>query len=173
MKAGEKRRCIQQVEIPFRKLMKRLRQLPSSVSTADGVEDDDDDAKEDDLVTGRQEKLLTNLLKAVTPKRKRLPGSEVHSDDWAAYRNLENHVANVRVHRTVIHRDKFVDPITGIHTQEIESAWARLKYYIKREKGIRRGDVQSFLHEQMWRGWRGQDDVFNNVILILPNYFPL
>ena len=153
--------------------MKRLRQLPSSVSTADGVEDDDDDAKEDDLVTGRQEKLLTNLLKAVTPKRKRLPGSEVHSDDWAACRNLENHVANVRVHRTVIHRDKFVDPITGIHTQEIESAWARLKYYIKREKGIRRGDVQSFLHEQMWRGWRGQDDVFNNVILILPNYFLL
>ena len=55
MKAGEKRRRIQQVEIPFRKLMKRLRQLPSSVSTADGVEDDDDDAKEDDLVTGRQE----------------------------------------------------------------------------------------------------------------------
>ena len=78
MKAGEKRSRIQQLEIPFRKLMKRLRQLPSSVSIADGVEDDDDDAKEDDLVTGRQEKLLTNLLKAVTPKRKRLPGSEVH-----------------------------------------------------------------------------------------------
>ena len=69
----------------------------------------------------------------------------MHTDDWAAYRNLQLHVANVAVHRAVVHRDSFVDPLTGIHTQEVESAWARLKYYIKREKGIRDGEIQHSL----------------------------
>ena len=120
------------------------------------------------VVQQRDRATLAPILQRVL-----LPGSEVHSDDWAAYRGLENHVANVRVHRTVIHRDNFVDPVTGIHTQEIESAWARLKYFIKREKGIRREDIQGFLDEQMWRDWRGQDNNFNNFISILPNYYPL
>ena len=44
---------------------------------------------------------------------------------------------------------------------------------LKGRKELDEGMFKSFLHEQMWRGWRGQDDVFNNVILILPNYFPL
>ena len=51
-------------------------------------------------------------------------------------RNLARHVHNVTVHRTVVHRDNFVNPVTGIHTQEVESAWSRLKYHIKREKGM-------------------------------------
>ena len=120
------------------------------------------------VVQQRDRVTLTPILQRVL-----LPGSKVHSDDWAAYRYLENYVLNVRVHRTVIHRDNFVDPLTGIHTQEVESAWARLKYHIKREKGIRRGDIQGFLDEQMWRDWRGQDNVFYNFVLILPNYYPL
>jgi len=66
-----------------------------------------------------------------------------------------------------------VDPVTGIHTQEIESAWARLKSHIKREKGIRGGDLQAFLNEEMWRDWRGLDNVFNNLIVVLVNYYPL
>ena len=39
-----------------------------------------------------------------------LPGSEVHSDDWGAYRNLVRYVPNVTVHRTVVQKDNFVDP---------------------------------------------------------------
>lgn len=74
-----------------------------------------------------------------------LPGTEVHTDDWDAYHNLHRHVPNVAVHRVVVHQDIFVDPLTGIHTQEAESAWARLKYHVKREKGVRGCDIQSFL----------------------------
>ena len=59
-----------------------------------------------------------------------LPGAEVHTDDWGAYRNLHHHVPNITVHRTVTHQNSFVDPVTGVHTQEAESAWARLKYHI-------------------------------------------
>lgn len=102
-----------------------------------------------------------------------LPGSEVHTDDWGAYRNLDRHVANVAVHRTVVHQDNFVDPLTGIHTQEAESAWARLKYHVKREKGIRSEDIPGFLNEQMWRDWRGVVNVLHNVILLIANYYPL
>ena len=75
---------------------------------------------------------------------------------------------NVAVHRTVVHRDNFVDPLTGIHTQEVESAWSRLKYYIKREKGIRALELQDFLNEEMQ--WRGLDFVFQNVITVITRY---
>ena len=111
---------------------------------------------------------MTQILQRVL-----LPGSEVHSDDWAAYRNLHVHVPNVTVHRTVVHQDNFVDRVTGIHTQEAESAWARLKYHIKKEKGIRHGDIQDFLNEQMWRDWRGLDSTFENFITIVSNHYPL
>ena len=120
------------------------------------------------VVPRRDRATLTQILQRVL-----LPGSEVHSDDWAAYRHLARHVPNVVLHRTVVHRNNFVDPVTGIHTQEIESAWARLKYQVKREKGVRREDLQAFLNEQMWRDWRGLDNVFNNLIAVLVNYYPL
>ena len=121
-----------------------------------------------EVVRRRDRATLTQILRRVL-----LPGSEIHTDDWAAYRNLHLHVPNVTVHRTVVHQNNFVDPITGIHTQEAESAWARLKYHIKREKGIRQGDVQDFLDEQMWRDWRGLDAVFENVMALVSTYYPL
>ena len=72
-----------------------------------------------------------------------------------------------------MHNDNFVDPLTGVHTQEAEAAWARLKYHAKREKGIRAADVQDFLDEQMWRDWRGLNAVFENAIDLIHNYHPL
>lgn len=120
------------------------------------------------VVQRRDRATLAQILQRVL-----LPGSEVHTDDWGAYRNLDRHVPNVTVHRIVVHQNNFVDPLTGVHTQEIESAWARLKYYVKREKGIRQLDLQDFLDEQMWRDWRGLDAVFDNIIALIPNYYPL
>ena len=100
-----------------------------------------------------------------------LPGSEVHTDDWSAYTNLRMYAPNVVRHRVVNHSNNFVDPLTGVHTQEIEAAWSRLKYKIKAKKGIRQNHLQSFLDEQMWRDVRGDDDVFSNVIVLLTLYF--
>ena len=93
------------------------------------------------VVRSRSRAILTQIMQRVL-----LPGSEVHTDDWASYRNLPKHVANVRVHRTVVHQNHFVDLLTGIHIQEAESAWSRLKYHVEREKGIRRADLQEFLN---------------------------
>ena len=36
-----------------------------------------------------------------------LPGSEVHSDYWGAYRKFAHHMPNVTVHRTVVHHANF------------------------------------------------------------------
>ena len=73
--------------------------------------------------------------------------------------------------RIVVPQNNFVDPSTGVHTQEAESAWACAKYHVEREKGIRQWDVQDFLDEHMWRDWRGLEAVFENVLAILPTYY--
>ena len=101
-----------------------------------------------------------------------LPGSEVHTDDWGAYRNLA-HLPNVRRHKVVVHACHFIDPRTGVHTQEVESCWSRLKFGLKRKKGIRREDLQAYLDEVMWRQWRGGDhtQIMINFICVFPQHF--
>ena len=85
-----------------------------------------------------------------------LPGTEVHTDDWAAYRRL-NMLPNVAAHRVVVHARHFVDPRTGVHTQEIESSWSNLKLGQKRRKGLRKEDLQVYLDDvaAMERRWPG------------------
>ena len=83
------------------------------------------------------------------------PGTEVHTDDWGAYRNLDQRLNNVATHRVVNHSRYFIDPRTGIHTQEAESCWATLKLKQVMKRGIRRKDMQSYLDDRMWRQWRG------------------
>ena len=120
------------------------------------------------VVPRRDRATLVPILQRVL-----LPGSEVHSDDWGAYRNLARYVPNVTMHRTVVHKDNFVDPFSGVHTQQVESAWSQLKYHVKREKGIRRADIQDFLNEEMWRQWRGRGSVFEGIIPVIARYYPL
>ena len=75
-----------------------------------------------------------------------LHGSEVHTDDWGAYTDLEQHLPNlVSRHRIVVHSHNFVDPATGVHTSEAESAWAALKGSIKQRRGISKEDFQAYL----------------------------
>jgi len=101
-----------------------------------------------------------------------LPGSEVHTDDWGAYRRLSR-LPNARRHRVVVHAHNFVDPRTGAHTQEVESCWGTLKLRQKEKKGIRREDLQSYLDERMWRQWRGGDhhQIMANFLSIIPLQF--
>ena len=83
-----------------------------------------------EVVERRDRASLIPILQRVS-----LPGREVHSDDWGAYFNLTAHAATVQTHRVVVHAANFVDPVTGVHTQEVESAWSRLKYKVKMRKG--------------------------------------
>ena len=87
---------------------------------------------------------------------------------------LERYLANVARHRVVVHARNFVDPVTGVHTQEIESAWNRLKRRAKQIMGIRRQDLQLFLDESMWKDWRVAHDS-NAIFEFVPveaHYYP-
>ena len=66
----------------------------------------------------------------------------------------------------MVHPDNFVDPATGVHMQEAESAWAVLKGPIKQQRGISEEDLQVYLDERMWRQWRGLNEIMTNLLLV-------
>ena len=73
-------------------------------------------------------------------------GSIIHSDGWGAYNNVGN---LGYVHRTVIHADNFVDPVTGVHSNGIEGYWARAKQRIKAVYGSMMHHIPSYIDEFM------------------------
>lgn len=93
-----------------------------------------------------------------------LPGTIIHSDQWRAYSNIEREL-NLQ-QGTVNHSINFVDPDTGVHTQTIESYWAKAKYRFKEMKGCASHLLPSYLDERMWRDRWGStgDDAFKNII---------
>ncbi|KAG0433323.1 hypothetical protein DMUE_5422, partial [Dictyocoela muelleri] len=46
-------------------------------------------------------------------------GSIIYTDEWSAYNNLGN--TDKYIHRKITHKYNFVDPISGVHTQNVES----------------------------------------------------
>ncbi|KCZ80636.1 hypothetical protein H312_01962 [Anncaliia algerae PRA339] len=63
------------------------------------------------------------------------------------------------INKTACHKYNFVNPITGAHTQFIESFNNELKLEIKRRKGIYTQNKEDFLVEFVWK--------FNNKINML------
>ena len=82
-------------------------------------------------------------------------GTTVHSDQWAAYNSVQQ-MSVVATHSTVNHSLFFVDPTTGVHTQNIESYWNRVKGKFKRMKGVHEDMVDSYIDEFMWRERHGR-----------------
>lgn len=77
-----------------------------------------------------------------------LPGSTVHTDDWRAYRCLDR---LGYVHEVVIHKRHFVDPTTGVHTNNIGAMWSRLKEFLRPYHGSRGRLLWSHMDEFMYR----------------------
>ena len=94
-----------------------------------------------------------------------LPGTIIHSDEWRAYSGVGN-LSTVASHHTVNHSLHFVDPVTGVHTQNIESYWARCKRKFKRIKGVDEDQLPSYLDEFLWRERYGKskEAAFNNIL---------
>ena len=101
------------------------------------------------------------------------PGTEVHSDDWASYRQMDRKVNNVSAQQVVVHRLNFVNPVPGVHTQEIDSYWNSWNLGQKTRRGIRREDMLSYLDEQMWRQWRAgtPQQAMQNFLAVLANRY--
>ena len=91
-----------------------------------------------------------------------LPGTIVHSDEWAAYRRVAS-LPNVAHHDTVNHSVEFVNSTTGTHTQIIESYWNKTKIKFKWMKGCNASMLPSYLDKFMWRERFGKtaNEAFN------------
>ena len=72
------------------------------------------------------------------------PGTVIHSDEWAAY-NCVASLPNVSSHGTVNHTYNFVDPTTGVHTQNVDSYWNRVKERLKWVKGCTAIQLASYI----------------------------
>ena len=63
-----------------------------------------------------------------------LLGSTIHSDECKAYAALRNNPDYT--YTSINHSKLFVDPLTGVHTQNIENIWMRVKRKQKKQGGI-------------------------------------
>ena len=72
-------------------------------------------------------------------------GTTVHSDEWSAYHQLQG-LPNIQ-HHTVNHSLIFVDPTTGVHTQNVESYWSQVKLKFKQMKGVDAQELPSYIDE--------------------------
>jgi transposase-like protein len=87
-------------------------------------------------------------------RREVRPGSTVHTDEWRAYRTLEQYGY---IHETVNHSQYFVDPRTGAHTQLIECLWGPLKLKVlKQMRGTTEAMKKRQLVESWWKGLNPQ-----------------
>ena len=104
------------------------------------------------------------------------PGSIVHSDEctWAAYNRVGN-LPNVGSYQSVNHSLHFVDPVTGTHTQNVESYWSRVKHKFKRMKGVESEQLPSYLDEFMWRERYGRtaNTALNSILDDIATQYPV
>ena len=83
------------------------------------------------------------------------PGTTIHSDEWAAYNRVQS-IPGIAAHETVNHSLFFVDPVTGVHTQNIESYWPG-QDPTEEDEGLPQRHVAGYLDEFMWRERYGTD----------------
>ena len=78
---------------------------------------------------------------------------------------------SVSTHSTVNHSVTFVNPVSGTHTQNIESYWGKAKRKLKNMKGCHASQLPSYLDEFMWRERFGQTkaDAFNRLTAVDAN----
>jgi len=97
-----------------------------------------------EIVPNRNRATLFEIISRVC-----LPGTVIHSDQWAAYRTINRDLGFE--HLSVNHSLNFVNPETGCHTQNIESFWNRLKRPLKAMNGIRYENLPFYLSEINWK----------------------
>ncbi|KAL3069063.1 hypothetical protein niasHT_034293 [Heterodera trifolii] len=88
-----------------------------------------------------------------------VPGSSIHSDQWAAYMGGAIPTIPVippYVHHSVNHTIHFVDPLTGAHTNHVECFWKNLKMKFKAMSGTYREMLPRYCDEHMWRQFNGK-----------------
>ena len=64
-------------------------------------------------------------------------GTVIYTDCWKGYSTDQLQAAGYD-HMTVNHKYNFVDPIIGVHTQNVERMWGAVKWRNKCHRGTKR-----------------------------------
>ncbi|KAG0425100.1 hypothetical protein DMUE_6057 [Dictyocoela muelleri] len=88
-------------------------------------------------------------------------GSLIHTDEFKSYHELRNN-RNYE-HATVCHKYNFVAPITGVHTQNVESFNNKLKLFIKEKRGVWTNKRTDLINEFLWYEYKGRN-CFQDII---------
>ena len=62
------------------------------------------------------------------------PGTRIHSDEAAVYYTLNQ---QGDIHRTVKHKENYVNLLDGTHTNNIENFWTHLKNKMREMHGVK------------------------------------
>ena len=110
------------------------------------------------IVQSRDRATLHSIIQQHT-----LPNTVVHTDEWAAYGRMTS-LPNITSHAVVNHSLHFVDPVTGIHTNNVESYV--LESSEEEAETHDRHQLPSYLDEFMWMEHWGGTNAFNNIIYV-------
>lgn len=75
------------------------------------------------------------------------PGSEIWTDTFASYNNLNN---LGYVHKNVNHPKFFKDPETGVCINQVEGYWSKLKQYLRRLDVISSPFLFEYIDQFVW-----------------------
>ena len=101
-------------------------------------------------------------------------GIIIHSDQWAAYHNVGT-LPGIVAHQTVNHSLEFINPVTSIHIQNVESYWNRVKGKLKHIKGCHAHQLPSYIDMFMWgeRYGRQTRRAFINIMADIAAQYPV
>ena len=99
-----------------------------------------------------------------------LPGTTIMSDQWAAYNSLSDMGYH---HHTVNHSENFIDPVTGAHTQTIESFWGNSKAVFKMMRGCSPEQLPGYLDEIMFRWNNKHLNMFRLLMEKIAEFYPI
>ncbi|CAL4126121.1 unnamed protein product [Meganyctiphanes norvegica] len=101
-------------------------------------------------------------------KKHILPGTTIISDEWAAYKTLEEEGFQ---HQTICHKRNFVDPLDKkIHTQNIENQWRYAKKNYP-DNSTSESLRDSYLQEYLYRKKHGNkimDQILHDIKEVYP-----
>ena len=99
------------------------------------------------------------------------PGATINSDGARVYKALDQ--MNY-IHNTVIHKEHFINPADGTHTNSIENLWSHLKYKLKLVKGSQKKMTDGHIDEFMYRYNRASEGpVFELLLQDIERYYPI
>ena len=98
-------------------------------------------------------------------------GCTINTDGAKVYKHLDymNYV-----HNSVVHKNQYVDPITGHHSNWIENLWANLKIKLKSLRGSQGHMLDGHIDEYMYKyNCKNEGDLFTILLQDIALFYPI